>query len=451
MTMTKPLIISMGENPDLAAPLHSRLRDAGYEIRVSPSIGEVHTAFQEHTRCLVMILASRNCGWDGVRTAEQIRQRSRRVPLILVASDSSEQLAIAALKAGVNDYFKDPLSFPELEASIGRYLVDPIWQREVSPALTATGSQLRGEPRLIGDSEAMQNLKAYIPRVAASESNVLITGETGTGKELVAELIHRGSSRCQKPFVSLNCAAIPEPLLESELFGYEKGAFTGALTSRKGKFELAEDGTVFLDEVGDLTGYAQAKLLRAIGSKEMQKLGGRGSTPFSARIISATNQEIDRLTEEGKFRHDLYYRLNVARIHLTPLRDRKEDISSLLDYYIRELNHRLGKRVKGFTQQALEALVRYPWPGNVRELRNFLEATFIDSPSPEISSVHFPEHFRMRFQKTEAPIHDERDRLLAALVETNWNKSKAAQNLDWSRTSVYRKMEKYHIIRWRRT
>jgi transcriptional regulator with PAS, ATPase and Fis domain len=283
-------------------------------------------------------------------------------------------------------------------------------------------------------------------KVAPTQSTVLITGETGTGKELAAELIHRNSSRHKKPFVCINCAALPENLVESELFGYERGAFTGAIASKQGKFEQAEGGTVFLDEIGDMSPYAQAKILRAIEIKEVYRLGGKGSISLNVRVIAATNQDIERLVAQEKFRKDLYYRFNVAMVHLPPLRDRKEDIPPLLGHYIRELNQRFGREVEGFTQEAMESLLHYDWPGNIRELKNLLEATFINLPSRKIAFMDLPKQFQRRLQETEGLPKSERDQVLSALFATKWNKSKAAQKLHWSRMTLYRKMAKYHIV-----
>jgi DNA-binding NtrC family response regulator len=243
---------------------------------------------------------------DELKTVEQIRRQDREVPLLLITRNSSEARVIAALRAGVTDYFKWPVSYEELIASVNRNL------SYHKRSLSETGI----DQPMIGDSAQMQEIKAYLLKVAATDSTVFITGETGTGKELAAELIHRNSSRHKKPFVCINCAALPESLIESEMFGYERGAFTGAIASKRGKFELAVGGTVFLDEIGDMSLYAQAKILRTIERKEVYRLGGNGRIPVDVRVTAATNQDPERLVAEGKFRKDLYYRLNVARVNL---------------------------------------------------------------------------------------------------------------------------------------
>jgi DNA-binding NtrC family response regulator len=308
------------------------------------------------------------------------------------------------------------------------------------------------EQPMIGESPSIGSVKAYLLKVASTDSNVLITGESGTGKELVAELIHRHSPRRQKPLVCLNCAALPDSLLESELFGFEQGAFTGAHSRNTGKLQHADGGTVFFDEVGDMSPYAQAKVLRLLESKQLQRLGANQSVSLNIRVVAATNQDLEARMAEGKFRRDLYFRLNVARIHLPPLRERIEDLPLLLEHYLREFNNRSGTRVEGFAQEVLEELLSYDWPGNIRELKNLVEATFInldtDNPasSQRISLGDLPEPFRSRLTDREADPQGERDRLLTALLSTRWNKSKAAQKLQWSRMTLYRKLAKYDLL-----
>lgn len=296
---------------------------------------------------------------------------------------------------------------------------------------------------LIGHSGVMERVKDYIARAASTESNVLITGETGTGKELAAELLHRRSARQAKPMISFNCAALPDNLLEGELFGYERGAFTGATSSYPGKLALADGGTVFLDEVGEMTPYAQVKMLRALESREVFRLGAKASVPIDVRIVAATNQDLERLIDERKFRSDFYYRLNVVRVHMPPLRDRKEDLPLLCDHIIRRMSEKLGRPAEGLSTDALASLLRYDWPGNVRELKNLLEAAFVTLSSRQISLADIPEHFRAKLGVD--PLKNEKDRILESLLATNWNKSRAAEQLRWSRMTLYRKLAKYRL------
>ncbi len=299
---------------------------------------------------------------------------------------------------------------------------------------------------IIGKSNPIKHVKDYLLKVAAVDCNVFITGETGTGKELVAEQIHINSSRKENPFICINCAAIPENLVESEMFGYEKGAFTGAVSSRKGKLELVAGGSAFFDEIGDMSLFAQAKILRALEQKEVYHIGGKNSIPVSARFIAATNHDPEYLLKKGKFREDLYYRLNVARVHLPPLRERKEDILLIMNRFLQDLNIKFGRNVEGFSSEVLNSLIKYDWPGNIRELKNIMEASFINMPLKKITFTDLPVLFQKRLKEHESLPYKEKDRLMSALYTANWNKSKAARQLQWSRMTLYRKMAKYNII-----
>jgi transcriptional regulator with PAS, ATPase and Fis domain len=300
---------------------------------------------------------------------------------------------------------------------------------------------------LIGSSSAMVALRKYVPKVATSDASVLIYGATGTGKELVAEAIHRASRRQSSPLISVNCAAVPDSLLESELFGYEPGAFTGASERYSGKLRLADQGTVFLDEIGDLSPLGQAKLLRVLESREVFALGARRTTKIDVRFIAATNRDLESLVERHEFRPDLFFRINVARINLPMLRERPEDIPELFLYYLQRFNAQYGRQVKRPTPELAARLRSYDWPGNVRELRNCVEALFIDPPDGPIALEHLPEAFRRIFARQREDNVSERDALLAALSRTNWNKKMAARELHWSRMTLYRKLEKYKISR----
>jgi DNA-binding NtrC family response regulator len=361
--------------------------------------------------------------------------------LILVTGRGSEGLAVAALRAGFADYLNQDASDAEITSRIGSVLAHTAPPERLPPR---SHGLVEGH-RMIGETPGIGQTKDLIARIAPTDSNVLITGETGTGKELAAELIHKNSPRRGRPFVCINCAAIPDGLLESELFGYERGAFTGAHTANNGKLGVANGGTVFFDEIGDMSPYAQAKILRAIETKEVQRLGGHRNVLVDVRIVAGTNQDLDTMVRENKFRSDLYFRLNVARIHLPPLRERKRDIQLLLRHSISELNQRFGRRVCGLTPSALDQLLAYDWPGNVRELRNLLEAMFLTLPGSDASIVDIPESVRARLGATNGHRPHERERLMAALVATNWNKSKAAEQLHWSRMTLYRKISKYKL------
>ena len=433
--MKNPAILIAEADEILRQDLKGRLFRHGFEVIEALDKTVAIRFFQARKPDLVIIYSSEDNIGDGLKTVAQIRRQDREVPLFLITRHSSEALVIEALRAGVNDYFKVPFSYEELVSSINRNLS----HHKESLAETSMNKLM------IGESTPMREIKAYLMKVATTDSTVLITGETGTGKELVAELIHRNSPRHKEPFVCVNCAALPESLVESEMFGYERGAFTGALASKRGKFELAEGGTIFLDEIGDMSPYTQMKILRTTEKKEVCRLGSKGAISINVRVIGATNRDPEQLMEKGNFRKDLYYRLNVARVHLPPLRDRKEDIPSLLKHYIRKLNQRFGRKVEGFTEEAMASLLHYDWPGNVRELKNLLEATYINLLSRKIAFMDLPKTFQRRLKETEGLPEKERDRVLSVLFATKWNKSKAAQKLQWSRMTLYRKMAKYHI------
>jgi DNA-binding NtrC family response regulator len=439
-TMTKPAIVLLEKDAALRKTLRGALGAEG--IRVLDALDEEDAlhAILAAAADLVIVGARPVGAASSLDVAQRIRRWNGSIPVILVTPASSEQLAIAALRIGINDYFTHPVPLAELTASTRRCLA-------ATPAAGPARGREDPMTRMLGSDPGIAQIRALIEQAASTDSNVLITGETGTGKELTAELIHRSSRRSPKPLVRINCAAIPDTLLESELFGYERGAFTGALAASAGKLKAADGGTVLFDEIGDLSVYAQAKILRVIETKEIERLGARRSIPVDVRVIAATNQDLDGLMGAGRFRKDLYFRLNVARIHLPPLRERKGDLPVLLDHYVREFGRTLGRAVDGLTDDALAALLRHDWPGNVRELRNVVEAVVPTLRSRLISLVDLPPSYRRRPGEAPAPVQDaERERLLAALSATKWNKSKAAAQLRWSRMTVYRKLAKYRLL-----
>jgi DNA-binding NtrC family response regulator len=348
-------------------------------------------------------------------------------PLILITSDRTENSAVEILRSGSTKYLRLPLARGELT-----HALDAIIQPSTPKSF--------GD-RILGTSQKIQEVRRYLYRVASCASNVLITGETGTGKELAATLIHRQSSRAGKPMITLNCAAIPDSLIESELFGFERGAFTGAHAAQDGKLKLADGGTIFLDEVGDLSSYAQAKILRAIEGGEIQRLGGRQPQRIDVRVIAATNRDLE---SDPNFRQDLFFRLNVARVHIPPLRERKEDILPLADSFRLECDGTFRLRTKAFTPRAQRLLLTHRWPGNIRELRNLVEAAFIDPGPDAAGDLEMPAQFRKTLEGAAA---GELERILLALSQTHWNKSRAAEELKWSRMTLYRKIARYKIAR----
>jgi DNA-binding NtrC family response regulator len=297
---------------------------------------------------------------------------------------------------------------------------------------------------IIGPSLIMRELKQDMLQFAKSASTVLITGETGTGKELAAEFIHANSARRKQAFVCVNCAAIPDSLLESELFGHVKGAFTGAEDYRDGLLVSANGGTIFLDEIGDMSLCAQAKILRVVEKKEVCRVGANRGTPLDIRFVAATNHDLEAMASSGAFRKDLFFRLNVARVHLPPLRERAEDIPFLLHHYCRDLKT-IGTEAPEFSEDCLRHLQSYGWPGNIRELRNMVEAMFLKDLPQKIAVEDLPRHLRSFIENTKDLSQAERQALLSALFSAKWNKSEAAKKLHWSRMTLYRKIAKYRI------
>jgi DNA-binding NtrC family response regulator len=444
--MSKPLILLLAAETEFDQDLQRHLTHQGFEVVRSVPQAEVGHLFQSGRLILAIIDSAGADPAPDLETAGRLRRQSRDTPIFLIVRHSSEAKAIAALRVGVTDYFKRPFSYKALLESIRRHFPGP---RQESREDASSSPPAEAEPVFIGAPPHILRLKSYIARVAALDCNVLITGETGTGKERVAELIHWHSARRGEPLVAINCAALPENLLESELFGYERGAFTGAISSYPGKLRLAEGGTVFLDEIFEMSPFMQAKILRALDTHKIDSLGGKKSIPLDVRIVAATNQDPEGAMEQGRLRQDLYYRLNVGRIHLPPLRERQTDIPLLLQHFLEEMNHHYHRRVEGFSPEVMALLMGYAWPGNIRELRNLVEALFINLPLRVVSLAHLPESFRPLQENLERP-QEERERLLGALLATNWNKSQAAEKLQWSRMTLYRKLEKYEISGSRR-
>lgn len=401
----------------------------GWRIKAAVDAAQAERLLlREAPQCVVLSAEDGHVG-SWLKWTAAHRDRQDAVPVILLVRRGTEELAIAALRAGASDYVRESGGVEELLRALRRF-------RRLPPAPAGGCSRPKA---LVGSSAVIQRVRRRIERIARSPATVLITGETGSGKEVAAEIIHAGGSRRDKPWVCINCAAIPDSLWEGEMHGRERGAYTGADTSYEGKLRQADGGTLFLDEIGEVSPAMQAKLLRFMESREVQSLGSRKTDYVDVRIIAATNRDLERDLLEGRFRADLYYRVNVVRLKLPPLREHKEDIAEIVSHLLPEINSRLGTDVQKVTDEALRHLIGYDWPGNVRELRNFLEAAAMEAEGDVIEKRHFPE-------RDGAPrAVNERDLLLAALMESNWNKTAAAQKLRWSRMTVYRKMAQYRL------
>lgn len=409
-----------------------------------------HTAFGCEPENIIRVIKAKKpaiiiLGTNGssinsmIQLVKKIRIINRDLPIMLINHTSSEDHVISAFRSGVNDYFKIPVPYEELYASVDRQLNA---DRRNS---TSNFNSNFAKSKMLGNSNSVTETKTYIARIAAKNCTVLITGETGTGKDLAATMIHQLSHRSTGPFISVNCAALPENLVESELYGHRQGAFTGAVNNKKGKFELASGGTLFLDEIGDMGELSQAKILRSIETKEIYPLGGQSAVSVDLRVVAATNKNIEKLTDDGKFRQDLYYRLNIARVHLPPLRKRKEDIPQLVSSAIEKLNWRYSCHIRDVSNEVMTSFFMYEWPGNIRELYNLLESAYINCRSRQIEFKDLPQAFTKRIEFTENSPHDERDKLLTALVSSNWNKTVAAKKLNWSRMRIYRTLKRHNL------
>ncbi len=392
-------------------------------------------------------------GMDGLQLLRWIREEGLRLPVIMISAYGEIRDAVEAMKLGARDYIVKPFDPEELHLRLRRIHETQTLLDRVELGRRTSG----GGDTLIGESPAMREIRRTIGMVAATPSSVLITGESGTGKEVIARSIHARSDRSEGPFTAVNIAGIPDTLLESELFGYERGAFTGADARKNGLFELASEGTLFLDEVGDMAVHLQVKLLRTLQERTIRRLGGTSSIPVNARIISATNRELETMVEEGRFRRDLFYRINVVRIHVPPLRERPEDIPPLAGAIMERLSRKMGKTVRAVSPEALRKLGSHGFPGNVRELENILERAiiFTDSETIEAAALDVPaEGSKSAGNGAEARIarlhpmslkNLERQAVEDALRRWEGNRTRAAEELGITRRTLINKIREYGI------
>ena len=422
----------------------------------------------------VVLLDIRMPQVDGIEALRQIHAMRPDLLVIMITAFGSSQIAIQCMKEGAYDYFTKPFDLEELRLVVRRAVEKSALKRQIQVLEDQLHERLSLD-RLIGKSVGMQKVYELIDKVLSSDVTVLITGESGTGKELVAQAIHYHSIRRSKPFVSVNCAAIPETLLESELFGYERGAFTGAVTSKPGQFEIAQGGTVFLDEIADMPLSLQAKLLRVLQEREIVRVGGTKPIKVDIRIIAATNRNLAECVAMRTFREDLFFRLNVVPINLPPLRAREGDIPLLVNHFIKVYNPRLNKNIQGVAPEVMTALENFPWPGNVRELENVIQRAMILADGPVITLRDLPENLRAGKSSTEAtqsslladenvdcliedfslPLQEkvekvteliEKRAILAALKKANFKRQETADLLGISRKSLHNKMVKYNLF-----
>jgi len=395
---------------------------------------------------------------DGIETLRQIKELYPSLAVIMMSGHGTIETAVKSTKMGAYDFIEKPLSLEKLLVCV-RNALGMMRLKDENDSLRVLAF---GERQMTGTSPAMVKLKEQILLVAPSNASVLIAGENGTGKELVARSIHFHSQRKEKPFVEINCAAIPEELIESELFGHEKGAFTGAVSQKKGKFDLADGGTLFLDEIGDMSLKTQAKVLRILQERKFERVGGNRTIEVDVRIIAATNKVLEEEIRAGAFREDLFYRLNVVPFTVPPLRDRLEDIPLLAEHFLDSFCKREGIGHKVITREAMEALKGYIWPGNVRELKNVVERLVIMTPGTTVDIHHLPESIiSAELQREagagrldgvlelstlrEAREEFEKEFILQKLEENNWNISKTAEVIELERSNLYRKLKSYGI------
>ena len=371
---------------------------------------------------------------DGLDVLKDIRTRHAELPVVFLTSADSAEICAKALKGGAVDYVVKKRNYLEMLPTIISQAC-PSTMKDARPS-----SRLpQNEVTLIGESPAIEQLRVAIRRAAASPATILLEGETGTGKEVVARAIHQASGRAHGPFVPVNCAEIAETLFESELFGHARGAFTGAVSDRKGLLESAHGGTLLLDEIEDLAPGPQVKLLRVLQNREFKPVGTTRFVRFDARVIAASNQDVERLVRQGRFRADLFFRLDVLRLRVPALRERREDVPRLVEHAIRRFNTANATRFGALSAEASAALMQRPWPGNVRELENSIERTLVNSCDPQIDeSLLFPAGH-------PAGEHSEKERILAALDRNRWNREKAARELGWSRVTLWRRMSRHNL------
>jgi two-component system nitrogen regulation response regulator NtrX len=390
-------------------------------------------------------------GMDGIETLQKMRQLNPKVPIVIMSGHGTIETAVRATKLGAFDYLEKPLSLDKLIPLLDH-------ARQIRTQQDERNKQ-SSVPDMIGSSPLISQIKRQINMVAPRNAWILITGENGTGKEVVARHIHEKSSRASKPFVAVNCAAIPEELIESELFGHTKGAFTNAISQKKGKFELAHQGTLFLDEIGDMSLRTQAKILRILQEQAFERVGSTETLTVDVRVIAATNKDLKEEIKNGQFREDLYYRLNVVPFHLPPLRERGDDIFDLTQYFLMKMAHELGEKQKALSPDAQKVMREYPWPGNIRELKNLLERVCIMSDAEVIeedflrdllggsekTGDHLNQEFLAASTLKQAKTDFERAYILGKLEENQWNITKTADAIGLERSNLHRKMKLYGI------
>ena len=452
--MTKNRILVVDDDESLRRVMEVQLEQEGYSVASAASAQQTLTMLQLRSYDLV-ITDLKMPGLSGIELLKQIRSQYPETIIIILTAFGTVETAVEAMKAGVYDYLTKPVHPEEMSLVVGRALEHLRLVNEVR-ALRSSLDRKYGFENILGHSEVLLQALEIAARAAHTNSTVLIRGETGTGKELLARAIHFNSSRKDKPLVTINCAAIPKELLESELFGHKKGAFTGAVADRKGKAELADGGTLFLDEIGEMPLELQVKLLRLIQDGEIEKLGSEVRNRVDVRIIAATHRDLQAMIEDGTFRQDLYYRLAVIPLALPPLRERAEDIPDLVQHFFRESQQKNGRPELVMSAVLLPYFARYRWSGNVRELENVMERIVVLARGKEITVEDLPRFLRQERGGLEALEIDlppqgisleavEKELILKALEKCSWNQTRAARYLDISRKTLIYRMERHGL------
>jgi len=452
--MQTPTILVVDDESLIRFALNDRLTADGYKVVEAESAAQAIAKSQDGVD--LVLLDYKLPDGDGLSVLKRIKEKHPDTLVILLTAHTGVEIAVEAMKQGAYHYANKPFNLDEISMLVAKALETTELRREVK-SLRESQAQPYSFDRIVGEGPAVSAVKALLKKVAASPaSTVLLTGESGTGKDLAAKVLHYNSARAGKPFMNITCSALPEALMESELFGHERGAFTGADRQKRGLFETADGGTVFLDEIGEMVPGLQAKLLRFLEEKTFKRVGGSVDIKVDVRVVAATNRNLQDEVKQGRFRDDLFYRLNVLPILLPPLRERADDISRLVAFYVDVYNTEFKKKIRGVTPEAMEQIQRHPWPGNIRELRNAIERAMLLSDGPMLDTGDFSAGgaVTMRLgESVELPAAGldleqlERSLVVQALERTGWNQTKAAALLGLNRDQIRYRVEKFQLER----